>query len=122
MRLMPIPASVRWKYETGLGISSSPAVFEDLAVVGSKDGFLYALEIQTGRLRWKVQVSDVVTAPPVIASGLVCIQAGGTQAFDIATGSVAWRAGLGGAVQSAPVLTGDAIYVATNDGEVYALE
>jgi outer membrane protein assembly factor BamB len=63
-----------------------------------------------------------VTAPPVIASGLVCIQAGGTQAFDIATGNLVWRAGLGGAVQSAPVLTGDAIYVATNDGEVYALE
>ena len=68
--------AVRWKYETGLGISSSPAVFEDLAVVGSKDGFLYAFEIQSGRLRWKIQASDVVTAPPVIASGLVCIQAG----------------------------------------------
>ena len=119
---MPIPGSVRWKYETGLGISSSPAVYEDLAVVGSKDGFLYALEIQSGRLRWKVRVDDVVTAPPVIGSGLVCIQTGGTEAFDIVTGSLVWRAGLGGAVQSAPVLTADAIYVATNDGEVYALE
>ncbi|MGH9552164.1 MAG: PQQ-binding-like beta-propeller repeat protein, partial [Terriglobales bacterium] len=90
--------------------------------VGSKDGFLYAFEIPTGRLHWKAQASDVVTAPPVIAGGLVCIQAGGTHAFDIATGSVAWKAGLGGSVQSAPVLTGEAIYVATNDGEVYALE
>jgi len=35
---------------------------------------------------------------------------------------VAWRAGLGGSVQSAPVLSGDAMYVAGNDGEVYALE
>jgi len=91
-------------------------------VVGSKDGSLYALEVQSGQLRWKIQISDAVTAPPVIASGVVCIQAGGTQAFDMATGKVVWRAGLGGAVQSAPVLTGDAIYVATNDGEVYALE
>ena len=88
--------AVRWKYETGLGISSSPAVFEDLAVVGSKDGFLYAFEIPTGSLRWKVQASDVVTAPPVIASGLVCHSGGGTQAFDIANGSVAWKAGLEG--------------------------
>ena len=68
---------VHWKYETGLGISSSAAVFENLVVVGSKDGFLYAFEISTGRLRWKAQASDVVTAPPVIASGLVCLQAGG---------------------------------------------
>jgi outer membrane protein assembly factor BamB len=101
---------------------SSPRSLRGSRVVGSKDGFLYAFEIQTGRLRWKVQASEVVTGPPVIASGLVCIQAGGTQAFDIANGSVAWRAGLGGSVQSAPVLTGDAMYVASNDGEVYALE
>jgi outer membrane protein assembly factor BamB len=73
-------------------------------------------------VRWQVRVSDVVTAPPVVGNGLVCIQAGGTQALDIASGNLVWRAGLGGAVQSAPVLTGDAIYVATNDGEVYALE
>jgi len=105
-----------------LGISSSPAVSEDLAVVGSKDGFLYALEIQSGQLRWKVQISDAVTAPPVIGSGVVCIQAGGMQAFDVASGRLVWKAGLGGAVQSVPVLTGNAIYVATNDGEVYALE
>ena len=114
--------AVRWKYETGLGISSSPAVSEDLVIVGSKDGFLYAFEIQSGRLRWRVKVSDAVTAPPVVGNGLVCIQAGGTQALDIASGNLVWRAGLGGAVQSAPVLTGDAIYVASNDGEVYALE
>jgi outer membrane protein assembly factor BamB len=113
---------VKWKYETGLGISSSPAVSGDLAFIGSKDGFLYALEIQNGRLRWKVQVSDVVTAPPVIGSGIVCVQAGGIHAVDIATGGIVWRAGMGGAVQGAPVLSEDVIYVATSDGEVYALE
>ncbi len=64
----------------------------------------------------------MVTAPPVIASGIVCIQAWGIHAVDIATGGIVWRAGLGGAVQSVPVLSGDVIYVGTNDGEVYALE
>ena len=83
---------------------------------------MYALEIQTGRLRWKAQAGDVVTAPPVIGDGVVCIQAGGTFAFDIATGNVVWKAGLAGAVQSVPVLIGYVIYLASNDGEVYALE
>ena len=49
-------------------------------------------------------------------------QSGGTLALDIATGNVVWRAGLGGAVQSVPVLAGDVIYVASLNGEVYALE
>ena len=50
------------------------------------------------------------------------MQVGDAQSCDIATGILACRAGLGGSVQSAPVLIGEAIYVATNDGEVYALE
>jgi outer membrane protein assembly factor BamB len=83
---------------------------------------LYALEIPTGTLVWKAHVGGVVTAPPVIAGDVVCIQSWGTLAFDISTGKEAWRAGVGGAVQSAPVLTRDAIYLASLGGDVYALE
>ncbi len=64
----------------------------------------------------------MVTAPPVVGDGVVCIQAGGLVALDLVSGRVVWRAGLGGAVQSAPVLTGDVIYLVSLDGEVYALE
>jgi FOG: WD40-like repeat len=49
--------AVRWKYETGLGVSSSPAVSGEATVIGSKDGYLYALEIATGKLRWKTRAS-----------------------------------------------------------------
>jgi eukaryotic-like serine/threonine-protein kinase len=92
-----------------------------LTVIGSKDGFLYALETQTGRLRWKTVVGEVVTAPPVIGDGVVCIQAGGTFALDRANGNVVWRAAMAGAVQSVPVLTDDTIYLTSLSGEVYAV-
>ena len=113
---------VRWKYETGLGIASSPAVSGDLTIVGSKDGFLYALETQTGHLRWKAAAGELVTAPAVIGKGIVCIQSGGTLAFDLATGKLVWRAALGGSLQSVPVLAGDTIYLASLGGEIYALQ
>jgi outer membrane protein assembly factor BamB len=92
-----------------------------MTVFGSKDGFLYALETQTGRLRWKTVVGEVVTAPPVIGDGVVCIQAGGTFALESATGKVVWKAGLGGTSQSVPVLSRDTIYLASLSGDVYAL-
>jgi outer membrane protein assembly factor BamB len=66
-------------------------------------------------------VGEIVTAPPVIGEGVVCIQAGGTFALDVATGKEVWRAALAGAVQSVPVLTGDTIFLASLSGEVYAL-
>jgi outer membrane protein assembly factor BamB len=93
-----------------------------MVAIGSKDGYVYALDLRTGQLRWKTQAGEVVTAPPVFGQGVVCIQAAGLIALDIATGKMAWRAGLGGSVQSAPVLTGDVIYMTGLDGEVYALE
>jgi outer membrane protein assembly factor BamB len=112
---------VRWKYETGLGIASSPAVSGDLAVIGSKDGFLYAFDFHTGQLRWKTAVGEVVTAPPLIADGAICIQAGGLFALDPVSGKTLWRAGLGGGIQSVPILTGDTVYMASLSGEIYAL-
>jgi outer membrane protein assembly factor BamB len=112
---------VRWKYETGLGIASSPAIWSDLTFFGSKDGFLYALETQTGKLRWKTRVGEVVTAPPMIGDGVVFIQAGGTFALDTSNGKILWRAGLAGAIQSVPVLAGETIYLASLSGEIYAL-
>ena len=67
-------------------------------------------------------MGQAVTAPPVLSENAVCIQAGGIAALDKATGKVLWRAGLGASVQSVPVLTGNVIYVASVDGEVYAIE
>jgi outer membrane protein assembly factor BamB len=78
--------------------------------------------MQSGQLYWKVQAGEAVTAPPVFAQGLVCVQAAGLLALDLATGKVMWRAGLGGALQAVPVITGGPIYIASLDGEVYALE
>ena len=111
-----------WKYETGLGIASSPAVSGNFAAVASKDGFLYAFDLPAGHLRWKTNLAGVVTATPTIAEGAVCIQAGGTFALDVATGKIVWRAELGGAIQSVPVLTADTIFLASLSGEIYALQ
>ncbi|MCL5669773.1 MAG: PQQ-like beta-propeller repeat protein, partial [Acidobacteria bacterium] len=82
----------------------------------------YALDLRTGSLRWKANLRTSVTASPVVAEGVVCIQAGGLVALDIATGKVAWRAALGGSLQSVPVLAGRYIYLSGIQGTVYALE
>jgi outer membrane protein assembly factor BamB len=66
-------------------------------------------------------VGEVVTASPVIANGVLCIQAGGLFALDPANGKIMWRAALGTSIQSVPVLTSDGIYIASLSGEIYAL-
>ena len=123
MRSMPATGAVRWKFETKLGISSSPAASEEFVVFGSKDGNLYALDIRTGNLRWKTFARGAITSPPVISEPVVAINAQGpVLCLDTASGKVLWKAGLDGGLQSAPVLAGGRIYVASQNGVVYALE
>ena len=74
--------AVRWKYETGLGVSASPAVSGDVVVIGSKDGKLYALEVSTGKLRWKVRAGEVITGPAVFGDSTIYIQSWGLQTLD----------------------------------------
>ena len=35
----------RWRYETGVGVESSPAVVAGVVYVGSSDGFVYAVSM-----------------------------------------------------------------------------
>ena len=113
---------VQWKYETGLGIASSPAAANGAVVIGGKDGYLYALELATGKLKWKMRVSDVITAPPVFGSGVIYLQCWGLMALNPEDGKVLWRAGLGGSLQGAPIVIGKTVYLVSGGGDVYALE
>jgi eukaryotic-like serine/threonine-protein kinase len=39
---------MRWRFETGKLVGSSPSVFGGVVYVGSDDGFLYAIDIPPG--------------------------------------------------------------------------
>ena len=50
---MPPFSKVKWKFHTGGSVTSSPAVVGDTVYVGSNDNNLYALDLETGALKWK---------------------------------------------------------------------
>lgn len=51
----------KWRYATASGVASSPmlAVEASLLCVGDNSGALYALNVNTGTLRWVMQTSGV---------------------------------------------------------------
>jgi polyvinyl alcohol dehydrogenase (cytochrome) len=55
-----------WFFPTGLAVTATPTVVDGVVYVGSWDGFFYALDLGTGRLRWKFQVAaqPAVSPPP----------------------------------------------------------
>ena len=57
------PGELKWKFETNGQIDSSPALGDDGTLfVGSNDDYLYALDSETGKLKWKLKtLNDVST-------------------------------------------------------------
>jgi outer membrane protein assembly factor BamB len=58
----------------------------------------------------------------VVSGSVIWIQSGIIYAVNIADGKILWRAGLGGTVQGAPVVAEGVIYLASMEGDIYALE
>lgn len=102
-----------WIYHTNGPVRFAPAVWEDSVCFGSDDGFLYCVDLTSGRLRWKHQATPnnrrllgnrrlisvwPVRGGPVVADGQVYFAAGVwpfegvfVLAMDIETGEVVWR-------------------------------
>jgi outer membrane protein assembly factor BamB len=107
-------------------VESSPAVVNGVVYVGGRDGFLYAINADSGTLRWRFdhKASWVVTSPAV---GNGVVYAGSSdnafvQALDAETGAELWRTRTGGIVWSSPALSGQTIYVGDGIGRLHALD
>ncbi|MDP2731321.1 MAG: PQQ-binding-like beta-propeller repeat protein [Dehalococcoidales bacterium] len=62
-----------WKFKTGGGVESSPAIAGSAVFVGSKDGRLYAVDAASGEKLWDFSTGDEITSSPAVANGVVYI-------------------------------------------------
>jgi outer membrane protein assembly factor BamB len=111
---------------------SSPAVADGLVYFGSGDGNLYALEAETGRLKWKFATKDVVHSSPAVAGGVVYFGSWDSYfyALDAATGQEKWKFKTGEdkvgynqvGIQSSPAVVDGVVYFGCRDSNLYALD
>jgi eukaryotic-like serine/threonine-protein kinase len=111
---------------------SSPAVWNGAVYFGSGDGNVYALDAQTGALKWKFKTGDVVHASPAIADGKVFIGSWDSYfyALDAATGAEVWRFKTGEdtvahnqqGIQSSAAVVDGTVYFGCRDSHLYALD
>ena len=63
--------SVEWTRATGGGYSSSPVLVDGTLYAANNDGWLYALDPATGRIRWKYHGHNALMAQPIVFGGSV---------------------------------------------------
>jgi outer membrane protein assembly factor BamB len=134
--------AIKWQthFQVGNGneVDSSPAVAGGLVVIGQTGGCfdgtcggLWAFDQSNGNVRWHVGAgvlghSSIRFESPSIAGGVVyvSIEDGGLDARDLATGQLLWTgtiANVTGAQNwSTPAVSDGRVFVAGNDGKLYA--
>ena len=125
-----------WRFATGGKVRSTPAVAAGLAVFGSEDGQVYAVELKTGALIWKVKLGSDVSCSPAIARGRVVVAArdGSVRALNLEDGGVLWTFAMGADIPagadprlfdmwiSSPTIEGNTVFLGGGDGRVYAID
>ena len=104
--------------------------------VGSSDGYLYALDERTGRMRWRYAAGSAVTSSPAVVGGLVYAHTYDGRVFAVraADGRPVWARSVGPPARlawgresgddyaSSPAVVGTRLYVGAIDGNLYALD
>jgi outer membrane protein assembly factor BamB len=118
-----------WRYEptAPTGVGGPPAAGEDLVVVGLQDRTVRALDLTDGTERWTARLNSVVSpfvSPAVDGEAVIAADIGGqVYRFDAADGARAWDHALNVPVlRSSPVLLDEHVLVASQDGDLFAVE
>lgn len=118
--------SLRWKFATDGGISTTPDIDQDkgTVIIGSDDGNLYSVDIRSGRDNWKVTTRGPIRSSPNVIHGHVFFGSddGFLYAVRLTTGRIAWRYDAGVPIRCRPLVTDNMIITGTEGGDVYALD
>lgn len=89
---------LRWRFKTGGKIFSSPVIHDGVALIGSEDGNLYAVDITTGKEQWHFRTAGPVHSSPALYDNTVFFGSmdGHFYAVDFKTGKQKWRLQTGG--------------------------
>jgi len=103
---------------------ATPLVISDTVYVSSLDHNLYALDLATGRERWRFEAGGALAAPPLNLDDTLFVGSFDNKLYALRRedGSPVWQFEGENWFWGTPTTDGTRIYAADVDGNVYALE
>jgi outer membrane protein assembly factor BamB len=129
----PRTNKTEWTFQTDGAIRSSPAVAKGRVFITSLDGYIYSITEKEKTDIWNTSVgSPIHSSPAFIASGqdsdsvydriFFGADDGNVYCLDLNDGSVMWSYATGSQVRASPMVINGIVYIASNDGNLYALD
>jgi len=130
--LTPRPEAKRifkpWKFRTDAKIWTSPVVAGGVVYVNSSDYYVYAIDRESGQLRWSRQIPIPIWSSMAADQGGIYLSAidlpstgAGVLRLNVKNGEPSWGYRVTGSVASSPVVIDGVLYFGTLDGALYAL-
>jgi len=119
------PGREFWRFDDAAGqYVEGGALGGGLFVIGNSDGNVYALDAESGDLRWTFETGHRVWATPLIVSDTVYIGSMDRHlyALDLSDGDVRWDFHAGGAFAGTPALWNGTLYIGAFDDKLYAID
>jgi outer membrane protein assembly factor BamB len=102
---------------------AAPLVYTNTVYIGSEAGTFYALDAETGELRWKRKLGSMASAPLVDRGVLFLGTADGYLiAVDAQTGKPKWRYQGHGPIEQTPAAAGDLVIFSNEADQVVAID
>ncbi len=99
-----------------------------LAVAGQRvyaccgNGFLYSLDLESGRPIWRFDAASGLAGMPAVSDGMVFFATMDGKVYCVdCEGRLRWEMEVGGPIVSTPIPDGDRVYFGSSDRSVYCL-
>ena len=101
----------------------SPVTDYEQIFIGSLDGFMYALEKNTGKVNWKRNLDFPVRSTAAIEGNVLHLGVYGfLYALDTLTGRQIWKSNINGAIYAKALLSKNKIYLGSYERNIAAFE
>jgi len=113
-----------WTYSSDANVISTPAMADDLVIVGDQNGKIIALKMKDGKQKWTYETSGSIFSSPAISKNKLVVGSGDGKVYCLFPddGRLIWKRQTGASVLGSPVMGGDTIFIGGSDHSFYALD
>ena len=117
---------VLWSFATEGKLSGAMIFYQGLVIFGSYDQNLYALELTSGKERWRLATSGFINGAPVSEPGQDWLMLGNCDGFirkiRASDGTLLGELDLGSPIPASPVVQDGHCYLLTHGGDLFCLQ
>ena len=119
---LPDQLELRWTFKTKDAIEGSVAIVRGTVYVGSDDENLYAIDLATGKEKWRLKTGPIKVTPSVYQNAVYVGDGDGWfRCVDAASGKERWKFEAGAEITSAANFSGSNVLFGCGDENLYCV-